>query len=78
VVDRMSLPIINEALMAYTKGQLSLEVHLRIAQVLGQDPEAAARVATLRELNHTGRASHNRSKSDAGKIDHVSSDSKVD
>ena len=78
MVDRMSLPIIDEALMAYTKGQLPLEVHLRIAQALGQDPEAAARVATLRELNHTGQASHNRSKSGAGQTDHVSSDSKVD
>ncbi|GEO43194.1 hypothetical protein SAE02_73420 [Skermanella aerolata] len=50
MVDRMSLPVIDRALTAYIKGELSLEVHIRIEQVLDHDPEAAARVAMLRGL----------------------------
>jgi anti-sigma factor RsiW len=48
MVDRMSLPIIDEALKAYTKGDLPPEARLRIEQALGHDPEAAARLNVIK------------------------------
>jgi anti-sigma factor RsiW len=74
MVDRMSLPIIDEALTAYTKGELPPEARLRIEQVLGHDPEAAARVGMLRRQRQAGRASHGRRSRGASKTDHISFD----
>jgi anti-sigma factor RsiW len=55
VVDRMQLPVIDEALTAYINGELSLQVHIRIEEVLKHDPEAAARVELLRKLRKRAR-----------------------
>jgi anti-sigma factor RsiW len=61
MVDRMSLPIIDEALTAYTKGELPPEARLRIEQALRRQRQAE-------------RASHGRRSRGASKTDHISFD----